>query len=78
MCCMLHPSPSHCSATLLTPPPRVLMEEYGTARYSRKHSTFYKVMMEELGLNTSELGGGGAGDGGRGAEHPLVGWEGWR
>jgi hypothetical protein len=36
------------------PPPRVLMEEYGTGRYSRKHSTFYKAMMEELGLNTSE------------------------
>jgi hypothetical protein len=33
---------------------RVLMEEYGTGRYSRKHSTFYKAMMEELGLNTSE------------------------
>jgi hypothetical protein len=30
------------------------MEEYGTGRYSRKHSTFYKAMMEELGLNTSE------------------------
>lgn len=34
---------------------RVLMEEYGTGRYSRKHSTFYKTMMQELGLNT---GGG--------------------
>jgi hypothetical protein len=33
---------------------RVLMEEYGTGRYSRKHSTFYKAMMTELGLNTSE------------------------
>eukprot|EP00877_Chromochloris_zofingiensis_P012135 jgi/Chrzof1/7175/Cz02g13250.t1 len=33
---------------------RVLMEEYGTGRYSRKHSTFYKTMMQELGLNTAE------------------------
>eukprot|EP00882_Tetradesmus_deserticola_P000240 GHRQ01000267.1.p1 GENE.GHRQ01000267.1~~GHRQ01000267.1.p1 ORF type:complete len:688 (+),score=265.24 GHRQ01000267.1:2028-4091(+) len=33
---------------------RVLMEEYGTGRYSRKHSTFYKAMMEELGLDTKE------------------------
>ena len=32
------------------------MEEYGTGRYSRKHSTFYKVMMEELGLHTSKPG----------------------
>lgn len=30
------------------------MEEYGTGRYAKKHSTFYKVMMEELGLHTSE------------------------
>jgi hypothetical protein len=35
--------------------PRVLMEEYGTGRYAKKHSTFYKVMMEELGLHTSEF-----------------------
>jgi hypothetical protein len=35
-------------------PGRVLMEEYGTGRYSRKHSTFYKAMLTELGLNTSE------------------------
>eukprot|EP00879_Flechtneria_rotunda_P002011 GHRR01002188.1.p1 GENE.GHRR01002188.1~~GHRR01002188.1.p1 ORF type:complete len:513 (+),score=225.29 GHRR01002188.1:455-1993(+) len=33
---------------------RVLMEEYGTGRYQRKHSTFYKTMMEQLGLNTKE------------------------
>lgn len=32
------------------------MEEYGTGRYAKKHSTFYKTMMEELGLNTSEEG----------------------
>jgi hypothetical protein len=37
------------------------MEEYGTGRYSRKHSTFYKVMMEELALNTSEAQGRGGG-----------------
>lgn len=30
------------------------MEEYGTGRYAKKHSTFYKKGMEELGLNTSE------------------------
>jgi hypothetical protein len=40
---------------------RVLMEEYGSGRLSRKHSTFYLKMMQELGLNTSEFyifGGG--------------------
>ncbi len=31
---------------------RVLMEEYGGGRYTRKHSTFYKTMMQELGLET--------------------------
>eukprot|EP00775_Hariotina_reticulata_P005862 gene5862-6103_t len=31
---------------------RVLMEEYGTGRLSRKHSTFYQKMMQELGLST--------------------------
>jgi len=34
---------------------RVLMEEYGTGRLSRKHSTFYLKMMQELGLNTREF-----------------------
>eukprot|EP00878_Enallax_costatus_P000216 GHUV01000277.1.p1 GENE.GHUV01000277.1~~GHUV01000277.1.p1 ORF type:complete len:627 (+),score=238.35 GHUV01000277.1:276-2156(+) len=33
---------------------RVLMEEYGSGRYARKHSTFYKSGMEELGLDTDE------------------------
>jgi hypothetical protein len=33
---------------------RVLMEEYGSGRYARKHSTFYKSGMEELGLDTKE------------------------
>lgn len=29
---------------------RVLMEEYGTGRYAKKHSTFFAKMMTELGL----------------------------
>lgn len=31
---------------------RVLIEEYGNGRLSRKHSTFFALMMTELGLNT--------------------------
>lgn len=31
---------------------RVLMEEYGNGRFSRKHSTFFAQMMAELELNT--------------------------
>ncbi|BDA45408.1 hypothetical protein COCOBI_07-1950 [Coccomyxa sp. Obi] len=31
---------------------RVLMEEYGTGRYAKKHSTFFATMMLELGLCT--------------------------
>ncbi|EIE20159.1 hypothetical protein COCSUDRAFT_57886 [Coccomyxa subellipsoidea C-169] len=31
---------------------RVLMEEYGTGRYAKKHSTFFATMMDELGLCT--------------------------
>ena len=31
---------------------RVLMEEYGTGRYNKKHSTFFAKMMTELGLST--------------------------
>lgn len=30
---------------------RVLMEEYGTGRYNKKHSTFFATMMRELELN---------------------------
>jgi hypothetical protein len=30
---------------------RVLIEEYGNGRLSRKHSTFFALMMSELGLN---------------------------
>ncbi|KAF8068326.1 hypothetical protein HT031_002013 [Scenedesmus sp. PABB004] len=35
---------------------RVLMEEYGGGRLPRKHSTFYKTMMAQLGLDTREEG----------------------
>jgi hypothetical protein len=31
---------------------RVLMEEYGNGRFSRKHSTFFAQMMKEVDLNT--------------------------
>ncbi|GIL97465.1 hypothetical protein Vretimale_3101 [Volvox reticuliferus] len=31
---------------------RVLMEEYGNGKLSRKHSTFYHSMMAQLGLDT--------------------------
>ncbi|MBW4623514.1 MAG: iron-containing redox enzyme family protein [Cyanosarcina radialis HA8281-LM2] len=31
---------------------RVLLEEYGNGRFSRKHSTFFAKMMAEMGLNT--------------------------
>jgi hypothetical protein len=31
---------------------RVLMEEYGTGRFNKKHSTFFAKMMRELGLRT--------------------------
>lgn len=31
---------------------RVLIEEYGNGRFSRKHSTFFAQMLAELGLNT--------------------------
>jgi len=35
---------------------RVLMEEYGNGRFSRKHSTFFAKMMAELELNTEPEG----------------------
>lgn len=35
---------------------RVLLEEYGNGRLSRKHSTFFAQMMAELGLNTEPEG----------------------
>jgi hypothetical protein len=38
---------------------RVLSEEYGGGRPARKHSTFYRAMMEEAGLDTREGGWGG-------------------
>lgn len=31
---------------------RLLVEEYGGGRLSRKHSSFFKVMLEELGMNS--------------------------
>ncbi|MGI2902599.1 iron-containing redox enzyme family protein [Tolypothrix sp. VBCCA 56010] len=35
---------------------RVLLEEYGNGRLSRKHSTFFKAMMAEFGMNTEPEG----------------------
>lgn len=35
---------------------RVLLEEYGNGKLSRKHSTFFAQMMAELGLNTQPEG----------------------
>lgn len=35
---------------------RVLLEEYGAGKLSRKHSTFFAQMMAELGLNTEPEG----------------------
>ena len=32
------------------------MQEYGTGRYAKKHSTFFAKMMEELGLSTTPEG----------------------
>jgi hypothetical protein len=57
---------------------RVLLEEYGGGRLGRKHSNFYRGMMEEMGLDTREGGGvgwggvgwGGVGRGGVGPARP--------
>jgi hypothetical protein len=35
---------------------RVLLEEYGNGRFSRKHSTFFAQMMKEFGMNTAPEG----------------------
>jgi len=35
---------------------RVLLEEYGNGRLSRKHSTFFQAMMAEFGMNTEPEG----------------------
>jgi len=35
---------------------RVLLEEYGNGRYSRKHSTFFAQMLSEFGMNTEPEG----------------------
>jgi hypothetical protein len=48
LCHILGGASNEIQATLI----RVLLEEYGNGRLSRKHSTFYAQMMEELGLNS--------------------------
>lgn len=35
---------------------RVLLEEYGNGRFSRKHSTFFAQMLNEFGMNTQPEG----------------------
>jgi len=35
---------------------RVLLEEYGNGRFSRKHSTFFAQMLAEFGMNTAPEG----------------------
>lgn len=32
----------------------MLLEEYGAGRLPKKHSTFYRAMMQETGLDTTE------------------------
>lgn len=45
-------APNEVQCTLI----RVLLEEYGNGRYSRKHSTFFAQMLEEFGMNTEPEG----------------------
>ncbi|GFE67728.1 iron-containing redox enzyme family protein [Chroococcus sp. FPU101] len=47
LCHILGGASNEVQATLI----RVLLEEYGSGRLSRKHSTFFAQMMQELGLN---------------------------
>ncbi|WP_219907662.1 iron-containing redox enzyme family protein [Aphanothece hegewaldii] len=47
LCHILGGASNEVQATLI----RVLIEEYGNGRLTRKHSTFFAQMMEELGLN---------------------------
>lgn len=47
LCHILGGAAHEVQATLM----RVLIEEYGGGRLARKHSTFFALMMEELGLN---------------------------
>lgn len=47
LCHVLGGASNEVQATLI----RVLLEEYGNGRLSRKHSTFFAQMMEELNLN---------------------------
>ena len=46
LCHILGGASNEVQATLI----RVLLEEYGNGRFSRKHSTFFAQMMRELGL----------------------------
>jgi hypothetical protein len=48
LCNILAGASNEIHATLI----RVLIEEYGNGRLSRKHSTFFAQMMEELGLRS--------------------------
>ena len=48
LCHILGGAAHEVQATLM----RVLIEEYGGGRLARKHSTFFALMMEELGLNS--------------------------
>lgn len=41
----------HVTCDLLTSTVYACMQEYGTGRYNKKHSTFFATMMRELGLN---------------------------
>ena len=49
MCSIIGGASNEVQATLI----RVLLEEYGSGKLSRKHSTFFAKMMAELGLNTA-------------------------
>jgi hypothetical protein len=48
LCHILGGASNEVQATLI----RVLLEEYGNGRLTRKHSTFFAQMMQELGLNS--------------------------
>lgn len=52
MCSILAGASNEVQCTLI----RVLLEEYGNGRLSRKHSTFFAKMMAELNLNTQPEG----------------------
>ena len=53
-CGSLHialPMVIYMTCDLLTSAVYACMQEYGTGRYNKKHSTFFATMMRELGLN---------------------------